>query len=73
MEYYSHAEDLACMPFVSGTKLDEHVICCDCDLGYMEGRQYGQGKSGGGRSGTSIDKTTMQEGADGVHQLGDAR
>ena len=32
--------------FMSGTKLDERVIRCDLDLGYKEGRQYGQGKSG---------------------------
>ena len=31
------------------------------------------GKARVGRSGTSIDKTTMQEGADGVHKLTDLR
>ena len=41
VEYYSHAEALACMPYISGTKLDERVTCCDLDLGYKEGRQYG--------------------------------
>lgn len=47
MEYYTHAEALACMRFVSGTKLDERIIRCDLDLGYKEGRQFGRGKSGG--------------------------
>lgn len=47
MEYYTHAEALASMRYVSGTKLDERVIRCDLDLGYKEGRQYGRGKSGG--------------------------
>ncbi|KAF8522302.1 RNA-binding domain-containing protein [Hysterangium stoloniferum] len=47
VEYYTHAEALACMRYVSGTKLDERIIRCDLDLGYKEGRQYGRGKSGG--------------------------
>lgn len=47
VEYYTHAEALACMRFVSGTKLDERIIRCDLDLGYKEGRQFGRGKSGG--------------------------
>ena len=47
VEYYSNAEALACMRYVSGTKLDERVIRCDLDLGYKEGRQFGRGKSGG--------------------------
>ena len=47
MEYYTNAEALACMRYVSGTKLDERVIRCDLDIGYKEGRQFGRGKSGG--------------------------
>ena len=47
MEYYTHAEALASMRYVSGTKLDERIIRCDLDLGYKEGRQFGRGKSGG--------------------------
>lgn len=47
VEYYTHAEALACMRYVSGSKLDERIIRCDLDLGYKEGRQYGRGKSGG--------------------------
>lgn len=47
VEYYSHAEALACLRYVSGTKLDERVIRCDIDLGYKEGRQFGRGRSGG--------------------------
>ena len=47
VEFYTHAEALACMRYVSGTKLDERVIRCDLDLGYKEGRQFGRGKSGG--------------------------
>ncbi|KAF7322869.1 Nuclear cap-binding protein subunit 2 [Mycena chlorophos] len=47
VEYYTNAEALACMRYVSGTKLDERIIRCDLDLGYTEGRQFGRGKSGG--------------------------
>ncbi|KAF5391404.1 hypothetical protein D9757_001972 [Collybiopsis confluens] len=47
VEYYTHAEALASMRYISGTKLDERIIRCDMDLGYKEGRQFGRGKSGG--------------------------
>lgn len=47
VEYYTHAEALASLRYVSGTKLDERIIRCDLDLGYKEGRQFGRGKSGG--------------------------
>jgi RNA recognition motif-containing protein len=47
VEFYTHAEALASMRYVSGTKLDERIIRCDLDLGYREGRQFGRGKSGG--------------------------
>jgi hypothetical protein len=33
--------------YISGTKLDERVIRADLDPGYLDGRQYGRGKSGG--------------------------
>ncbi|KAJ8522867.1 hypothetical protein ONZ45_g570 [Pleurotus djamor] len=46
-EYYTHAEAMSSMRYVSGTKLDERIIRCDLDLGYKEGRQFGRGKSGG--------------------------
>ena len=47
VEYYTHAEALACLRYISGTKLDERVIRTDLDPGFEEGRQYGRGKSGG--------------------------
>ncbi|KAJ9108989.1 hypothetical protein QFC21_000314 [Naganishia friedmannii] len=47
VEYYLHSEALASMRYISGTKLDERVIRCDLDPGYIEGRQFGRGKSGG--------------------------
>jgi nuclear cap-binding protein subunit 2 len=47
VEYYLHEEAVACLRYISGTKLDERVIRCDLDPGYKEGRQFGRGKSGG--------------------------
>lgn len=47
VEYYSHAEALACMKYINGTKLDERIIRCDLDTGYKDGRQFGRGRSGG--------------------------
>ncbi|THH18499.1 hypothetical protein EW146_g2501 [Bondarzewia mesenterica] len=47
VEFYTHAEALAAMRYISGTKLDERIIRCDLDLGYRDGRQFGRGKSGG--------------------------
>jgi nuclear cap-binding protein subunit 2 len=35
------------MKYIGGTKLDERVIRTDLDEGFIEGRQYGRGKSGG--------------------------
>lgn len=47
VEYYKHSEAVACMRYISGTKLDERFIRCDLDPGYRDGRQYGRGRSGG--------------------------
>lgn len=47
VEFYTHAEALATMRYISGTKLDERIIRCDLDPGYADGRQFGRGKSGG--------------------------
>jgi hypothetical protein len=47
VEFYTHAEALAALRYVSGTKLDERIVRCDLDLGYTDGRQFGRGKSGG--------------------------
>ncbi|KAF2469370.1 nuclear cap-binding protein subunit 2 [Lindgomyces ingoldianus] len=47
VEYYSHQDALDCMKYIGGTKLDERVVRTDLDEGFVEGRQYGRGKSGG--------------------------
>lgn len=33
--------------YISGTRLDDRIIRGDWDAGFVEGRQYGRGKSGG--------------------------
>jgi len=47
VEFYLHEEAVRAIRFITGTKLDERIIRCDLDPGYIEGRQYGRGKSGG--------------------------
>ena len=36
-----------CVKYINGTKLDDRVIRCDWDAGFVEGRQFGRGKQGG--------------------------
>lgn len=45
--YYSNADALAALRYISQSKLDERIIRADLDPGYKEGRQYGRGKTGG--------------------------
>lgn len=33
--------------YISGTRLDDRIIRGDWDAGFVEGRQYGRGRSGG--------------------------
>ncbi|GAV03663.1 hypothetical protein RvY_14057 [Ramazzottius varieornatus] len=47
VEYYRRADAEDALRYVNGTRLDERVIRCDWDAGFIEGRQYGRGKSGG--------------------------
>ena len=35
------------MRYINGTRLDDRIIRTDWDAGFVEGRQYGRGKSGG--------------------------
>lgn len=45
--FFAHQDAVASLRYVSGTKLDERIIRCDLDPGYLENRQYGRGRSGG--------------------------
>lgn len=47
LEYYQRADAENCMRFVNGTRLDDRVVRTDWDAGFVEGRQYGRGKTGG--------------------------
>nr|ADD24223.1 Nuclear cap-binding protein subunit 2 [Lepeophtheirus salmonis] len=47
VEYYGREESENAMRFVNGTRLDDRVVRTDWDAGFIEGRQFGRGKSGG--------------------------
>ena len=47
VEYHNRADAEACVRYLNGTKLDDREIRVDFDWGFVEGRQYGRGKSGG--------------------------
>lgn len=47
VEYHKHEEALECIRYLNNTKLDDRVIRIDLDPGFIEGRQYGRGMSGG--------------------------
>lgn len=33
--------------YINGTRLDDRIVRTDWDAGFIEGRQYGRGKTGG--------------------------
>ena len=47
VEYYSKEDAESGIRFINGTRLDDRIIRTDWDAGFVEGRQYGRGKSGG--------------------------
>lgn len=47
VEYYQRADAEYCMRYINGTRLDDRIIRTDWDAGFIEGRQYGRGKTGG--------------------------
>ena len=47
VEYVTREDALNGMRYVNGTRLDDRIIRTDWDTGFVEGRQYGRGKSGG--------------------------
>ncbi|XP_031828982.1 cap binding protein 20 isoform X2 [Nomia melanderi] len=47
VEYYQRADAESCMRYINGTRLDDRIIRTDWDAGFIEGRQYGRGKTGG--------------------------
>ena len=47
VEYYKSEHALNCLKFISNTVCDDQIIRCELDAGFIPGRQYGRGKSGG--------------------------
>ncbi len=47
VEYYTRNDAENAMRFINSTRLDDRLIRTDWDAGFVEGRQYGRGKSGG--------------------------
>lgn len=47
VEYYVRPDAEMAMRYINGTRLDDRIIRTDWDAGFVEGRQYGRGKSGG--------------------------
>lgn len=44
---YSCNKIIQSFRYINGTRLDDRIIRCDWDAGFIEGRQYGRGKTGG--------------------------
>ncbi|KAK7598092.1 hypothetical protein V9T40_006327 [Parthenolecanium corni] len=47
VEYYLRADAENAMRYINATRLDDRIIRLDWDAGFIEGRQYGRGKTGG--------------------------
>ncbi|PNF42005.1 Nuclear cap-binding protein subunit 2 [Cryptotermes secundus] len=47
VEYHSRSDAENAMRYINGTRLDDRIIRTDWDAGFVEGRQYGRGKTGG--------------------------
>lgn len=45
--YYTRGDAENAMRYINSTRLDDRVIRTDWDAGFVEGRQYGRGKTGG--------------------------
>lgn len=47
VEYYTREDAENCLRYINGTRLDDRIVRTDWDAGFIEGRQYGRGKTGG--------------------------
>ncbi|XP_067046337.1 nuclear cap-binding protein subunit 2-like isoform X2 [Acropora muricata] len=47
VEYFSRDDAQNAMWYINGTRLDDRIIRTDWDAGFVEGRQFGRGRSGG--------------------------
>jgi len=46
IRYHNRLDARHAMRYVNGTRLDDRIIRTDWDTGFIEGRQFGRGKSG---------------------------
>ncbi len=47
VEYHAREDAMSAIRYVNGTRLDDRIVRTDWDAGFIEGRQFGRGKSGG--------------------------
>ena len=47
VEYFRRADTEDAVRYINGCKLDDRIVRVDWDAGFVEGRQYGRGRSGG--------------------------
>ena len=47
LRYYLKCDAEDAIRYINGTRLDDRIIRTDWDAGFIEGRQYGRGKTGG--------------------------
>jgi nuclear cap-binding protein subunit 2 len=47
VEYYTRGDAEQAMRYINQTRLDDRIIRTDWDAGFVDGRQYGRGRSGG--------------------------
>ena len=47
VDYYIREDAENALRYLNGTRLDDRIIRTDWDAGFVEGRQFGRGKSGG--------------------------
>ena len=47
VEYYTRLDAEQSMRYINQTRLDDRIIRTDWDAGFIDGRQYGRGRSGG--------------------------
>jgi nuclear cap-binding protein subunit 2 len=47
VEYYTRQDAEQAMRYVNQTRLDDRIIRTDWDAGFIDGRQYGRGRTGG--------------------------
>ena len=47
VEYYTRSDAEQAMRYINQTRLDDRIIRTDWDAGFVDGRQFGRGRSGG--------------------------